>query len=133
MVIANTFQLSGHGTEIIYSTRSPDILASFSYKDPSFNVEALGDDKIKTEDSQLGTLVTVILAIGREGGGTKATLLIPSINLGPENDENESQPLTTLVIVSRLLDDVMLPVQSQLQEYTATTVTGTARHERRID
>lgn len=132
MVVANKFQLSGHGTEIIYSTRSPDILASFSYKDPSFNVEVLGDDKIKTEDSQLGTLVTVILAIGREGGGTKATLLIPSINLKPENDGNKSQPVATLVIVSRLLDEAS-PVQGQLQEYTATTVTGTARHERRID
>ena len=76
--------------------------------------------------------MTVILAIGREGGGTKATLLIPSINLKPENDGNESQPVATLVIVSRLLDEAS-PVQGQLQEYTATTVTGTARHERRID
>ena len=34
MGVANKFQLSGHGTEIIYSTRSPDILASFSTRTP---------------------------------------------------------------------------------------------------
>ena len=64
--VANKFELSGNGTTISYSSTGPGGKPSLSYKDGKFNMQFSGD-QIRTEDSELGELVTVTLAGG--GGG----------------------------------------------------------------
>jgi hypothetical protein len=79
-------------------------------------------NQIRTERSELGELVTVHLTEGVEGQYTSATVLIPGIDLGNAN----SQPLTTMVIVSKHLGVIHPGKHGALQDYTPTKLKGTA-------
>jgi hypothetical protein len=121
--LANTVELSGNGTTIRYSSTGIGGKPSLSYKDRKFDKPFSGN-QIRTEHSELGELVTVALAPGVEGQSLTATVLIPSIDLGNAN----SQPLTTLMIVSQRLGVIHPGKHGALQDYTPTTLKGTASH-----
>ena len=117
---ANNFHLNGDGTTIDYSV-GLDGKPILSYKDRKFDMQFSGD-QIRTEDSELGELVTVTLVPGVEGQSLTATVFIPGIDLGNAN----SQPLTAPVIVSQRLGGIHPGKHGQLQNYTPTVLKGTA-------
>lgn len=121
--VANKFELSGNGTTISYSSTGPGGKPSLSYKDGKFNMQFSGD-QIRKEDSELGELVTVTLAGGVEGQNLNATVLTPDIDLGNAN----SQPLTTLVILSQHLGGIHVGIHGALQDYAPKMLKGTASH-----
>ncbi len=79
----NQFGLTGYGVQISYHAGHfidmPD-LPQFTYKDASSNL-IFHKDEIRTEASELGTLVSVTLKMTIDAGATVLTLLLPSINL----------------------------------------------------
>jgi hypothetical protein len=121
--LANTFELSGNGTTISYSTTGIDGKRSLKYKDRNFEKQFSGNE-IRTERSELGELVTVTLRPGLEGQNLNATVFTPGIDLGNAN----SQPLTTLVILSQHLAVIHPGKHGPLQDYIATMLKGTASH-----
>ena len=78
--------------------------------------------RIRTEKGELGNLVSVHLTEGVEGQYTSATVLIPAVDLGNDN----SQPLNTMMIVSKHLGAIHPGKHGALQDYAVTMLKGTA-------
>lgn len=119
----NLFELSGHHTHITYSTSGIDGKPHFSFRNQHFN-KAFTGQEIRTEDSELGKLVTVSLMVTIDTGATTATLLIPSIAMGSQ----QSQPLHTFCIISVHSGPIAPGHQGQGQTYEAVELNGSARH-----
>jgi hypothetical protein len=86
----NRFELTGYGVQISYWSGhfidEPN-LPQFTYKDASKNL-TFHRDQIRTEASELGTLVSVTLNMTVDAGATVLTLLLPSINLAGAAEQN---------------------------------------------
>src|SRR5271165_1733529 len=121
-VQANLFELSGHGTSIAYSTTSIDGKPRFHYKDHNVDLNFSGSE-IRTEDSELGKLVTVSIKRTIDTGNTTATLLLPAVDLAGANE----RPLTTVVIVSKHIGPIHPGHTGQEQDYAATVLHGHAK------
>ena len=80
-------------------------------------------NQIRTEQGELGNLVSVHVTEAVEGQYTSATVLIPTVDLG--NDK--SQPLK-MMIVSKHLGVIHPGKHGALQDYTVTMLKGTASH-----
>lgn len=116
--VANKFDLSGNGTTIGYSI-GMDGKPILSIGNKQFS-----GNQIRTEHGELGDLVSVHLMEGVEGQYTSATVLIPAVDLGNDN----SQPLTTMMIMSNHLGVIHPLKHGALQDYAATMLKGTASH-----
>jgi hypothetical protein len=78
--------------------------------------------RIKTLQTDIGTLVTVVIHMTPDRGSTTFSLLIPRVNLPPADVANiTAEGITTLQKFS-----LPLPV-GQTQFYTVHTLHGTAR------
>jgi hypothetical protein len=117
------YELHGGGIHVTYSTST----ASFSgkplltYHDHSLVKDFIGD-QIKTLQTDIGTLVTVVIHMTPDRGSTTFSLLIPRVNLPPADVANiTAEGITTLQKFS-----LPLPV-GQTQFYTVHTLHGTAR------
>ncbi len=86
----NQFDLTGYGVQISYRPihfiDEPG-LPQFIYKDASSDL-IFHKDEIRTEPSELGTLVSVTLKRTIDAGATVLTLLLPSINLAGETEQS---------------------------------------------
>lgn len=95
----NQFELTGDGVQITYQSGHfidrPN-LPQFTYQDAENNL-TFNKDEIRTQQSELGTLVSVSLKITVDAGATILTLLLPSINLAGETE----QSFETLAIVTQ--------------------------------
>jgi len=76
----NLFELAGEYTRITYSTTSITGQPQFHYQDRQRDVNATGDG-IRSQDSEIGTLVTVTLEVIPDLHTLTVTLLVPQINL----------------------------------------------------
>jgi hypothetical protein len=59
----NLYQLKGHGLHVTYSTSSIDGRPRLSYQD-THQMHSFVGDEIRTDPSEIGTLVTVTLPTG---------------------------------------------------------------------
>ena len=114
--VANKFDLSGNGTAVEFSM-GMDGKPILSIGDKQFR-----GNQIRTEEGELGHLVSVHLTEGVEGQYTSATVLIPTVDLGNDN----SQPLNTMMIVSKHIGVIYPGKHGALQDYTVTILKGTA-------
>src|SRR5437870_4906268 len=80
----NLYQLSGGGLHITYSSTSIEGKPHFQYHDTHGQASFAGD-QVRTQESELGTLVTVYLMRTVDTGSTTLTVLLPRVNLGPSN------------------------------------------------
>ena len=121
---ANLFEVAGGATSVTYATTGITGQPSFHFRDADHDVNVEGTD-IRTKKTELGTLVTIDLAVVPDGPSTTATLVLPTVNLGDQTE----QKLRTLVIVTITANTIGGPdlVVGQLQRYKSITVRGTAK------
>lgn len=118
----NLYELSGHGIHVTYSTTSITGKPVFSYHDAA-QTKSFSGDQIQTQESILGTLVSVFLMRTIDGPSTSFTVLIPSVRLsGPEVIHISTEGITTLHKFG-----VPPPPSGQTELYTLHPLRGTAR------
>jgi hypothetical protein len=119
----NLFQLAGGYTQITYSTTSITGQPQFHYQDHKRDVNVTGED-IRPLETEIGTLVTVMLEVIPDLHTLTVSLLVPQINL---NEANES-PLSTPAILTTHRTSIGGPglVEGQVQTYEVVALEGTA-------
>lgn len=118
----NLYELAGHHTHVTYATSGIDGQPHLSFKNQAFNKSFTGAE-IRTEDSELGKLVSVSLKVSIDTGSTSMTLLIPSVAMGNQN----SRPLHTLCIISVHTGPIAPGHVGARQTYEAVALEGTAK------
>jgi hypothetical protein len=118
----NLYQVSGHHLHVTYSTSGFDGRPHFTYQDAT-QVLSFTGDQIRTDQTEIGTLVSVTIHLTVDSGSTTFTLLVPRVNLGPSNQAPiATEGITTLNRFS------LVPVLDlgQTQRYSVVALTGTA-------
>lgn len=115
----NLFTFDGDA-QISYSSTSINGQPQFTYQDADYNLTFSGGD-IRTQESELGTLVSVSLVRTVDAGATILTLLLPGIIL----PWGEAQPLETLAITTKTFG--ILPRQGTQRTYQLLNLQGTAQ------
>ncbi|MFO0762949.1 MAG: hypothetical protein U0359_41320 [Byssovorax sp.] len=89
-VAPNLYQLQGSNLHITYSTSGIDGKAHFTYQDAHQTLSFRGDE-IRTQETEIGMLVSVSLRRTVDTGSTTFTVLIPTVRL----DQGHSAPVST--------------------------------------
>lgn len=123
----NEFSLHGVGktnkdVHISYSTTSITGKPLFSYSDAKGTHSFTGDE-ISTQETGIGTMVTVTLKVIPDGYSTRLTLLVPSINLNGSKRE-----FRTIVIKTTGQNSIGGPrlVTGAIESYKVIDLRGTA-------
>jgi hypothetical protein len=119
----NLFELSGDGVQITYSTTSFDGHPHFDFQGPYGPQENLTftGSEIRTQQSELGTLVSVTLLRTIDAGNTVLTLLLPFVRLTGQN----AQSFETLAIVAKTYG--ILPHRGAQPTYQVVRLFGSAQ------
>jgi hypothetical protein len=116
----NMFSLDGGGIHVTYSATSFQGKPLFTYHD-ALQFKSFSGDQIKVVETDIGTLVTVVIHLTVDQGSTTFTLLLPHVNLPASNVVSISaEGITTLNRFS------IFPIPGQTQFYTVHNVWGTA-------
>jgi hypothetical protein len=116
--------LQCHGLQVSYSTTSIDGTPRFDYQD-SHGTHAFVGDEIQSEETEIGTLVSVTIELTVDRGSTSFSLLVPSVNLGIAN----SAPISTVGITTRHKFAIPQSLNlGQTELYTVTQLAGSAQH-----
>jgi hypothetical protein len=120
---ANLFELSGDGVQITYSTTSFDGKPHFDFQGPYRPQESLAftGPEIRTQQSELGTLVSVSLLRTIDAGATVLTLLLPFVKLTGQ----DAQSFETLAIITKTYG--ILPHQGAQPTYQVVSLSGSAQ------
>ena len=114
------YELSGDGIYISYATTSFGGKPLFTYHD-AFQFKSVSGDAIARLETDIGTLVTIVIHMTTDRGSTTFSLLLPHVNLPPSHLQNiTAEGITTLQRFS-----VPAP-QGQTQFYTVHSLHGTA-------
>lgn len=108
---ADLFQFKHNDFHISYSTSSISGKPLFSYKDAQQEQSFSGDD-IRTQETELGTLVTVSVKKTVDTGYTSLTLILPKVHLG----NTQQQSVDAVAIEVQHLSG-QLPVVGSLDKY----------------
>ena len=115
------YDLSGGGIQVSYSTTSISGQPLFSYHDAFQFKSFSGDKEITKVETDIGTLVTVVIHLTIDRGSTTFSLLLPHVNLPASGAQNiTAEGITTLNRFS-----VPAP-QGQTQFYTVRQLQGAA-------
>jgi len=117
----NLFEVSGYGIQITYSTSSFDGQPHFNYQDAHQSRLFIGD-QIRTEATELGTLVSVVIQLTTDAGSTAFTLVVPRVNLRQFDSVN----ITTIGITTLHKTSIVGPSHGQTDFYTVHSLQGTA-------
>lgn len=122
----NRFDITGSGVQITYEPihfiDRPN-LPQLTYQDSERNL-TFHKGEIRTQHSELGTLVSVSLERTVDAGDSVLTLLLPSINLAGASEQN----FDTLAIITRSFG--ILPHTGAGLDYTVlSNLQGVARIE----
>jgi hypothetical protein len=125
MAEANVFELRGDDVQISYSARGPFIdqpglKPTLTYQDDELNLTFTGE-QLRTQQSEMGTLVSVSLKISIDAGGTILTLLLPTIEMGGKAEQH----FDTVAIVTQTFG--ILPGAGARQTYDVLELEGVAR------
>jgi hypothetical protein len=90
------YQLEGHDLHLTYSTTTIAGQPQFGYQG-ALGTRTLSGNEIRTQQSELGTLVSVTLVPTVDATSVTLTVLIPSFNMGDQNE----QSFKTLAIQAR--------------------------------
>lgn len=120
----NLYELSGHGIQVTYSTRSFAGPPQFQYKDSHADLTFSGDE-IETQDGGiLGTFITVTIRKSIDSDFTTFTLLLPQI--GSAESDVHFSTLGIVTVHHRTLAGPRF-IHGPLQQYHAYTLFGTAQ------
>jgi hypothetical protein len=119
---ANSFELSGDGITIKYSSTSIDGSPIFHYQDRRTVIDRRGDE-VRTDKSELGTLVSINLVLLVDRGSTTFTVLIPRVNVQSSGPADVS----TYGFTTEHRTSIGGPIMpGQLDTYAAIELKGTA-------
>ncbi len=122
----NRYELAGPGVRVTYTTESgrAQPRPTLSYQDRSRSRLFTGDE-VRVRATELGTLVTVTLRAVPDLSTTTFTLVVPGVNLGPDNQAAvRTFGVTTVHRLPFLID----PAPPQVDEYRTVRLAGTARY-----
>jgi len=120
----NLYVLSGGGIHVTYSTTGINGQPHLTYSSPSINHTFTGT-QIQTEQSPVGTLVTVTILMTVDTGSTTFTLLVPRVNL---NGPFDSVQITTEGITTHHRFSIFpAAMHGQVETYSVQQLTGSAR------
>jgi hypothetical protein len=121
---ANNFSLSGGGVHVDYSSTSINGQPRLAYHDHIRNLGFAGSDIRTAEVSDIGTIVSVTLAITVDVGSTTFSVFIPHV-IVPTGGSN---PVTTegITTIHRLPFGPTLPGQREV--YRVVRLRGVANH-----
>jgi hypothetical protein len=126
---ANNFVLHGVGknsdVSIIYSSTSFKGVPIFNYKDSRITRNFMGKQQIRSQKTEIGTMVTVTLRMTIDDGNTKLTLFVPAINL-----DGSPRNFNTIAIRTTSKNNIVGPsiIKGALQSYVVIYLKGTASH-----
>lgn len=122
----NLYELSGDGIKVTYTLQPIAGPPQFNYDDGKLSRLFKGDE-IRTEDTEVGTLVSVTIHLTPDTGSTSFTVLIPKVGLG----QSSSEPITTIGITTVHRRRIPGPTpQGQDDLYTVHPMQGTAQFVR---
>jgi hypothetical protein len=121
----NLFELHSKDTQITYTTSSIVGVPQFNYQTPSLNLNFSGAD-IRTQDTELGTEITVTLEQIPDLQTVILTLLIPAVNLRSGAIETSIETVAIITIDRTSIGGPSL-VDGQIQTYQTLPLRGTAR------
>ena len=118
------YELRGENVRITYSTSSINGQPQFSYQGPEIaeNTRTFTGAAIRTQASELGTLVSVTLIESVDAQRIAVTLLVPTIHLIGQETE---QSFKTLAIVTETFG--ILPHTGAQPTYHGVHLHGTAK------
>jgi hypothetical protein len=120
----NTYHLHGHGLKVTYVTADVDGTAHLTYRNGHKTLQFSGDE-IQVEQSEMGTLVTVTVAMTVDRGSTSFTLVLPETNLGDaQHTRIHAEGITTL----HKFTNIPAFQQGQQDFYHISQLEGTAAH-----
>jgi len=116
--VANEFSLGGDHITIIYSTVDEPVL---SYgKPPSDALRKFSGKEIVQQDTEIGTLITVVLEQPSkpEGSEVKLSVLLPLVTLGIVGEKNPVQAnIKSIAILTTQKVGILLQPVGQSQTY----------------
>jgi hypothetical protein len=119
----NLFELHADNLQIMYSSTGIDGKPHFLYQDQS-HAQQFSGDQIQTENSQIGTLVSVSIFRSVDTGFTSFTLVVPRVNL----DKSQQAAIRTLGITTvHRAGPLANLFQGQTETSTAVSLSGLAR------
>ena len=128
--VPNVYRLAGDGIQITYTVSNTTGEAQLDYQEAQGSRTFIGN-KINSEQSPLGTLVTVFLHQTVDMGSTTLTLVVPGVNL----QNTTEQPIETFAVVTTNLFSILemhKPRQTQVYHIHALRgMAGLTRSERR--
>ena len=114
----NQFDVQGDGVTISYSTSSFAGDPQFNYQDSERTVNRSGDE-IRTEETEIATLVTIDVEQIPDAREVTATLFLPRIVLQQGSTETALATIGVLTTSARR-------IEGQMQTYQALNLSGTA-------
>jgi hypothetical protein len=121
-IAPNLYELSGEGIAITYSTTSLDGKPRLSYSKGRQTLSFSGDE-IDSLQTDIGTLVSVVIANIPDRGTTIFSVLLPSIRLG----DSGKQSFRTLGITTVTKTTIAGPPQGAQQTYKTVALRGSAQ------
>jgi hypothetical protein len=122
-ITPNQYELSGQGIRIVYSTSgiagTPQLSFTKGRKTLTFSGKEIG-----VVDTNIGSLVTVTIAMTPDKSFTTFTLLLPAIQLAKETGK---QAFRTLGIITVHKTSLGGPVKGVQQTYKSVQLKGTAQ------
>jgi hypothetical protein len=118
----NLFDLHGDGIVVSYSTSSVAGKPQFSYRKGQQSLNFSGDE-IRTLDTGIGKLVSVVIAKSVDREFTTFSVLLPTILLS----DGQKVSFHTIGITTVTTTTIGGPVQGAQQTYHASALTGTAQ------
>lgn len=125
-IVPNLYELTGQDTQITYLTITPLGQPELRYQGSIANHtvnETFRGDQIRTEHSELGTLLSVSEFKTIDQGYTGLTVVLPGINLGGK----DQQALEALAILTAHAGPDSIGVVAQ-ETYSVVQLQGTAKH-----
>jgi hypothetical protein len=123
LVVPNLYQAHSKRLHVSYTTSGIDAKPHFHYQDAIQAVDFTGD-QIRTDSSEIGTLVSVQIRVTPDNGSTSFSILIPKINIR----KGESARIQTIGITTVHRSSLFPPLNAgQTDLYSVAALSGTAQ------
>jgi hypothetical protein len=118
--MANKFTLKGHGVEVEYRIGITPGIPAFIYKDETISKD-FPSTAVQTDQTDLGSLVTVPLEVTVDAGGTTFSVFLPTFDV----PKDKTVEFKTIGIYREVRGPVILPAQ-QTVTWRTIQMLGTA-------
>ena len=132
VVLGTTYDFSNHkkSVEISYNTerRGPPptefiVAATLTYNGPEGQLKFTGS-QIQSQDTPLGTLLSVVLKVNEFNGNTNLSIFLPSITFGNNSD---MEKFSTYMVTSQVHPHLVAGLTTIGMTYNVEPLSGIAR------